>query len=70
MRTLKLLCAALFVAATAAAAWAGGCGGGGWGCQNKCPVAQKAAQCRSFGTECPAAKDAHAGLVMKNLEKI
>lgn len=70
MKATRLLGAVGVLVFAAAAAWAGGCGGGGWGCQNKCPLAQRAGECRSYGAECPALQKGVAGLVIKNLEKI
>jgi hypothetical protein len=70
MRSARLLGVAAALVAAAGAAWAGGCGGGGWGCPNKCPLAQKAGECRSYGAECPAVQKGIAGLVIQNLEKI
>ena len=68
MKSLKILGAVAGLAATAGAAWAGGCGGGG--CKNKDPLAQAATQCKSFGAESSETLKALGCQVEKNLAKI
>jgi hypothetical protein len=71
MKAMRVLGAVAALALAAGAAWAGGCcGGGGFCCQNKCPLAQKASQCRAYGSECDADRQAIADVVLKNIAKI
>ena len=72
MKTIARMGAlAALVAFAAAAAVAGDCGSGGFDCQNMCPLAKKAGERRSFGTEGgAAAQKALAAQVQKNLAKV
>jgi len=68
MKAMRVLLALAAVGVAAGVAWAGGCSG--FGCANKCPLAQEASLCRSFGTEGPPCCKALADEVEKSLAKI
>ena len=70
----KVVAAATVLAAggiaVAGSSWAADSGGSGFPCQNMCPLARKANEHRSFGTEGSVAKQALAAQVQRNLAKV